>query len=403
MGNVTLSVMKKEIKRIFYDRKLLFAAVILPGLLIFVLMNLTGTLNDALLSVDENHIYEVHAVNLPDSIAEILAPDELRINIVPATMADTETIRQDIADQNTDLLIIFPQGFDVDVAAFNPLTATAPAPNVEIWSNTARQESAEASSLVTALIGAYHHSLTHRFSINAPTAEVPDGNFDLATAGDIMALLMGMMLPMFLILFIFTGCQSLVPESVSGEKERGTLGTLLVTTASRKQMALGKVLGLSFFAMLGALGSFIGLIFSMGNMIPEGVGDAMNAGIFEMFSVQDFLLLFLIATSLSLLFVSLLSIISTYAKSVKEANAFATPLIVVIMVGAMGAGFIGNADSIFVHMIPVFNSSLGITAIVNSDVSILNTVVAIGTNFVLAMVMTGVVAAMFSSEKIVFD
>jgi len=395
--------MKKEIARIFNDRKLLFAAVILPGVLLFVLFNLTGRLNDIMLGVDDDHTFEVHAVNMPDSIANLLAPDELNINIMPATMAEAERIKLDIADQNTDLLLIFPLGFDADVAVFDPLVATTLAPNVEIWSNSARQESAEARNLVTALISAYHHSLTHRFSINAPTTEVPDGNFDLATAGDMMALILGMMLPMMFIVIIFTGCQSLVPESVAGEKERGTLGTLLVTTASRKQMALGKVLGLSFFALLGALGSFIGLMLSVGGMVPSEVGDIIDAGVMDMFSVQDFVFIFLIATSLSLFFVSLLSIISTYAKSVKEANAFATPLIIVIFVGAMGGGFVGSMDSVFVHMIPIFNSSLGITAIINSEVSVLNMIVGIGTNFVFAMIMTGVVAAMFSSEKIVFD
>ena len=403
MGNVTLSVMKKEITRIFNDRKLLFAAVILPGILIFIMLNLSGRLTNMMTGIDDNHIYEVHAVYLPDSVAALLAPDELRINIIPATMADTERIKQDIADQNTDLLLIFPPGFDADVAGFDPMTATNLAPNIEIWLNSARQESAEANRTVKTLINAYHHSLTHRFSVNAPTARVPDGNFDLATAADIMAMILGMMLPMMFILFIFTGCQALVPESVAGEKERGTLGTLLVTTASRKQMALGKVLGLSFFAMLGALGSFIGLMFSMGGMVPD-VGDLMNgAGVMDMFSIQDFMLLFLIATSLSLLFVSLLSIMSTYSKSVKEANAFATPLILVIFLGAIGGGLIGNSNSVFIHMIPIFNSSLGITSIINSEVSILNTAVGIVTNFVLAIIMTGVVAAMFSSEKIVFD
>ena len=403
MGNVTLSVMKKEIARIFNDRKLLFAAVILPGVLLFVLFNLTGRLTSAMTGVDDDHTFEVHAVNLPYSIANLLAPDELSINIIPATAADTERIKQEISDQNTDLLLVFPPGFDADVAVFDPLTATNLAPNIEIWSNSARQESSEARHLVMALISGYHHSLTHRFSINAPTAEAPDGNFDLATAGDIMALILGMMLPMMFIIIIFTGCQALVPESVAGEKERGTLGTLLVTTASRKQMALGKVLGLSFFALLGAIGSFIGLMLSMSSMIPSEVGDIIDAGVMDMFSLQDFVFIFLIATSLSLFFVSLLSIISTYAKSVKEANAFATPLIIVIFVGAMGGGFIGNVNSVFVHMIPIFNSSLGITSIINSDVSVLNMTVGIVTNFVLAMIMTGVVAAMFSSEKIVFD
>jgi len=400
------AVMKKEIARIFHDRKLFFAAVLLPGILIFVTMHLTGMMNEALVgSVDEAHIFEVHAVNMPDSIALLLSPDELRINIIPAMMADTDRIRQDLADQNTDLLIIFPPGFDATVATFDPQTAEPGilAPNVEIWSNGVRQESAEARAIVMAMVNAYHHSLTHRFSVNAPSASAPDGNFDLATADDIMAMVMGAMLPMMFLLFIFIGCQSLVPEAVAGQKERGTLGTLLVTPASRKQMALGKVLGISVFALLGAFGSFIGLAFSMNNMVP-GIDDLVGGGgIMDIFSALDFVLLSLIAITLSLFFTALLTVISTYSKSVKEANAITTPLTIIILVGAMGGSLIGNVDSIFVHMIPILNSSLVLTAIINSDVSIVNALVAIGTNLVAAIALTGVVAAMFSSEKIVFD
>ncbi|MCL2198534.1 MAG: ABC transporter permease [Defluviitaleaceae bacterium] len=403
MNNVVFAVMKKEIIRIFNDKKLLFAAVILPGFLVFAAISLTGLMSDMMTGVDENHVYEVHAVNLPDTIATLLAPQELRLNVMPTTLAETPRIREEIADQNTDILLVFPPNFEADVAIFDPSTATEPAPNVEMWSNSARASSAEAASIVAALINAYHHSLTHRFTFNAPTAEVTDGIFDLATAADLMALLLGLMLPMMFILFIFTGCQSLVPESVAGEKERGTLGTLLVTTASRKQMALGKTLGLAFFSLLSAVGSFVGLMFSVGQMMPgadELIGDV---SILEFFSVQDILLLLLISVSLSLLFVALLSVISTYSKSVKEANAVATPMAIVVLIGGMGGGLAGGTDMLLFHLIPIFNSSLGITAIINSEASVLNITVAIVSNLVFAMILTGVMASMFNSEKIVFD
>jgi sodium transport system permease protein len=403
MGNVTFAVMKKEILRIFNDRKLLFAAVILPGVLLFAVLQATGLMTNMMMGVDDDHVYQVHAVNLPASIGAMLAPEELRINIIPATQADVARIKQDISDQNTDLLIVSPPGFDAIVAEFNPLTATVLAPNVEIWGNSARTASAEARELVWAIISGYHHSLTHRFSINAPTDAVPDGNYELASAADFMAMILGIMLPMMFILFIFTGCQSLVPESVAGEKERGTLGTLLVTTASRRQMALGKILGLSFFALLSSVGSFLGLMFSMGNIVPDLDAIAGDAGIMDMFSVADLALIFLIAVTLSLFFVSLLSVMSTYSKTVKEANALATPLTLVIMVGAMSGGLVSGLDNVVFYFIPIFNASLGITAIVNSNMLFMNAAAMIVSNLVAAMVLTGVMAAMFSSEKIVFD
>jgi sodium transport system permease protein len=168
-------------------------------------------------------------------------------------------------------------------------------------------------------------------------------------------------------------------------------------------MALGKTLGLAFFSLLSAVGSFIGLMFSVGQMMP-GADDLLgDASVLDFFSGQDILLLFLICVSLSLLFVALLSVISTYSKSVKEANAVATPLAIVVLIGAMGGGLAGGTDMLLFHLVPIFNSSLGITAIINSEASVLNIIVAIGSNFVFAMILTGIMAAMFNSEKIVFD
>ncbi|MCL1843140.1 MAG: ABC transporter permease subunit [Defluviitaleaceae bacterium] len=398
--NNILTIMKKECSRVFRDKTLFFGTVVLPGVMMFAIYFFMGTFMGELFSVDEDYVYQVHAVNLPASAAELLAPEELRINLIHATAADIPRIKQEITDRETDALLIFPENFDALVAEFDVATATVSAPNVQIWSNMARSESQEAAALVQGVLYAYHHSLTHRFSINAPSEYALDGNYDLATDADIFAMVVGFMMPMMFMIFLFSGCVALAPESIAGEKERGTLGSVLVTPASRTHMALGKILGIAIFTLLSALGSLLGTILAVPYMM-----DMEFSGIMESYSVGDLLLLVLVAVTTTLVFVSLLSLISAYAKSVKEANANAQPvMILVIVLGLSGLLFGGAPSEVGFYFIPIVNSALSITAIFDAgNIIVANVLVTCAVNVVIALGLTAVLAVLFSSEKIVFD
>ena len=398
MKSNVFTIMKKECTRIFSDRKLFFTAVLLPGILIFVMYNVMGTFMQRMFEVDEGYVYQVHAVNMPESIAALMSPEELRIEIINVSHADVERIKNDISNRETDLLLIFPPGFDAQVAVFDPATATEPAPNIEMWSNSARTASGEARALVSALLNSYHHALTHRFHINAPTATVPDGNFDLATEADMFGMIMGFMVPMLFIMFIFQSCQALAPESISGEKERGTLGALLVTPAKRSDMALGKILGTAIFSLLGGIGAMIGTILAMPAMI------GLDGNMLEWFSIVDLLLLLLVAVSTTLVFVGVLSILSAYAKTVKEATAYSMPIMLVSMLLGLASTILGRVPGeVHYYLVPVFNSALSISAVFNFEASAVNMAVTAGINVLFTLVCVFILAKIFSSEKIVFD
>jgi len=399
MRNNILTIMKKECIRIVSDKRLFFMAVLMPGILIFIMNTLMSNLVGGLTDMDEDHVYQVHAVNMPVSASVLLSPAELNIEIINISYADIERVKQEISDRETDLLIIFPAGFDETVTYFDPATATTLAPNIQIWANAARPESNEARAIVTSILNAYHHALTHRFSINAPSEEAPDGIYDLATDADIFALVMGFTVPMIFIIFIFSGCQAIAPESIAGEKERGTLAGLLVTPAKRSDMALGKILSITLFALLGAIGSIIGMSLSMPAMMGLDVGSFM-----DFYSIADLVALLLVAASTTLVFVSALSVLSAYAKSIKEANAYAMPFMLVGMVCGLASTILGGVPGeAYFYLIPIFNSSLNLSAIINFEVSAVNLAITVGTNIVFALICTVALAKIFSSEKIVFN
>ena len=111
-----------------------------------------------------------------------------------------------------------------------------------------------------------------------------------------------------MMIFLFSGCMGVAPESIAGEKERGTIATLLVTPMNRGQLAIGKVISLGVIALLSGLSSFIGTFASLPSLMG-GADTGMDASIY---GVTDFVMLFGVILSTVLLIVGLICVISTF-------------------------------------------------------------------------------------------
>ena len=118
MKNNVMTIFKKEASRIVHDQKLFFSAVIMPGLLMFVMFFLMGNFMTNVGAVDEDHVYQVHAVNMPASVAMMLSAPELNMEITTVVEANAEQARQQVADRDIDLLLVFPADFDAAIAAY---------------------------------------------------------------------------------------------------------------------------------------------------------------------------------------------------------------------------------------------------------------------------------------------
>lgn len=392
MKNNIITLMKKEFIRFFGDKRLMFTAVLLPGLLIYVMYSLMGSFMGDLTNVDENYIYSINVVNMPASIEILVTGNNFPAFINKFSESDVENLKQQVSAQETDLLVRFPADFDALVAAYDINSGAAP--NVEIWSNMARSESAAAESLMRALLDSYENSMSNKFDINASVGE----EYQLATESDMFQSYFVFMLPMLLMMFIFVGCQAIAPESIAGEKERGTLGTLLCTPAKRSDMALAKIFSITFFGLLGALGSFLGTMLSLPKIMQ------IDSASMNLWSAGDYALLLLVTISTLLVFVSVLSLMSAYAKSVKEATSYAMPIMLLSIVCGLSGMITGGAsESLTYYFIPVFNSAQCMTAIFTSDVSLMKILVTVGVNVVVMIICTFALTKMFNSEKIVFD
>lgn len=347
MKNGTLTIFRKELARFFRDRRMVLGTALLPGILIFALYSFMGTALTSQFSVDDGFVPKVQAAALPDSIAGLAG--QLGLEITPAD--DTEAAMELVREQELDALMVFPEDFDRRVAAYDTASGEA-APAAAIYYNSASTDSAAAYQQLTALLDSYETSLSNKFDVNPGEAD-----YDLAGEGRETSFLASM-LPMLLMIFLYSGCLAVAPESIAGEKERGTIATLLITPLKRSHLALGKICALSVIALLAGASSTIGTLLSMPSLMQ------LDGQVGAVYGPAHYLALAAVILVTVLLIVTCISLLSAFARTVKEAQTYVTPLMVVIMLVGITAMFgNGPAEDWWSYLIPFYNSVQSMAAI----------------------------------------
>lgn len=389
MKSGILTIFRKELSRFFGDKRLAFTTILLPGLLIFVLYTFMGSALSSQFTVDEDYVPTVHAVNLPDSVAALSS--SAGIEFLEVDAQEAEELKQFIASQSLDLLVEFPADFESAISVYTP--GTGAAPSVAIYYNSASVESQTAYSTMFALLDTYESSLANKFDVNPGPA-----GYDLATEEDAVGSVFASMLPMLLMIFLFSGCMSVAPESIAGEKERGTIATLLITPLKRSHLALGKICALSIIALLAGASSTIGTLLSLPQLIQ------MDGSLTVPYGTAHYLALALIILSTVLLIVAVISIISAFAKSTKEAQTYITPLMIVVTLIGITAMF-GNGPqpSLPLYFVPFYNTVQAMTGVFSFQIDGAKLAVTVVSNLVYTGVGVFLLTRMFNNEKVMFQ
>ena len=264
MKSNTLTIIKKEFARFFGDRQLLFTAVIMPGLLIYIIYSFMGSGIKKMVTEGAEELVTLCVENLPVSVAPL-------VDAIPATAVLQQPVSHEDIDklENKDLnvvLVRFPEAFDELVANYDPQSGVA-APNVEIYYNSANNASSRVYHMLEGSLTAYENQLSNRFDINRADSE--EAQFDMASQDEVLGDILSKLIPMLILMMLFSGVMAIAPSAIAGEKERGTIATLLVTPLRRNELALGKVVSLSGMALMSGISSFIGIALSLPKMIHE--------------------------------------------------------------------------------------------------------------------------------------
>ena len=388
MRNGVLTIMKKELARFFGDKRMV-VSILMPGVLIYIMYAFMGNAMGSAFGMDEDYTPAIQAVSLPGSM-EALLP-QTGFSLITGT--DEEAAREAVTNQELDLLLVFPEGFDEAVAAYEA-SSGAPAPNVEVYYNSASTNSSFAYRAVVDLMDAYEAQMVNKFDVNAGGE-----GYDLATAEDTAGSFFAMMMPLLLMIFLYSGCAAVAPESIAGEKERGTIATMLITPIRRSDVALGKILALALISMISAASSTVGAVLALPKMMG-GMTEGVSA---DIYSIQDYLLLAAVIFSTVLVLVTVISILSAFAKTIKEAQTYVMPVMLVVMgLGIVGMFGGGASQELASYCIPLYNSVQCMMGVFSFTSLPLGVAATVGVNAAVTLLGVAVLAGMFNSEKIIF-
>ena len=392
------TIMKKELRRFFTDTRMLVTVLLLPGLLIYVMYTVMGDAMGDMFTVEEDYVYRVGVAGDSDLLVYMNADVPVEY-LDTRTWAYTDTLEaaQDpmtmLKEGELDLYVVFPEDFsDAFAGAVQNLNLP---PHVAVYYNSNETASQGAYSLVTVLLEQLEtHFRQKGFTVNTDPSLI----YDAADAEDTSAMFFSMLMPMFLTMLLFTGAQAVATESIAGEKERGTMATLLITPLKRSSIAWGKIAALTIVAMSSGIVTTGFVIASLPKMM-HGMMEMETS----MYTAEDYILLGLVLISTAVVYVTLISLLSAFAKSVKEAQALVTPMMMLVILIGLSSMFTQSADPAWYwYLIPLYNSVQSITGIFAAEPDSVGILITTAVNLAAAGIGVWGLAKMMNSEKVMF-
>ena len=399
MKNI-LIILKKELKRFFTDRRMLLA-MFLPGILIFIIYRAMGGLMSNVASSTaptETTFNIAYTSNYggTDDLPLVLQtyyntlqvseanPNKNDAKFVRITKEEVNDYVAKLKNNEVDLVVEFSDNFETQIKDGQIGN------NINFYYNGKNGDSEYLYSMVRSYVTVYN-LYTENMGVDKNGAPVViKANVDEGDGSAMLQKILAFVLPMVTVSLLYSTVISFCPESISGEKERGTLASVLMTPIKKSEFVIGKIIALSIVAVASGLVSFLGLIFSLPSMMG---GTTLEIGF-----GQGILLMFIMVTML-LFFVGLGVLVSAIANTVKEAGSYLGPLSLVFMIGAIVPIILGSNEA-WLGFIPVVNFAASISALTTGvkGITLLLTFTVIS-NLVYTGLLVFAVTKVFNQEK----
>ncbi len=404
MINGVGTVFKKELTRVFKDKKLVFSLFILPVIIIVGMFSLINTLIGKVDKDIEEHRSVVYLQNAPQDFQVYLErTGETSLLEYLEQEDDVALIKEGIREGTVDLLIVFEEGFRESIDAYKTGAAV---PQVKTFYNPSEDYSQVARRhFVEEVLESYRQELLRDrigdlsqiqvFTIDTDNTEMVIQDEDKA-AGKML----GMFLPYFITMMLFAGVMSLGIDSITGEKERGTLAMLLLTPLQRSSIVLGKILALMLLSGLSAATYVVAMVISLPKIMGGG-------GIFEGFNINftvgQVLEMVAIMVSLVFLYVAVVSLVAVLVRTAKEGGAYVAPLYIIVIAAGLITMYGASEPQLTSYLIPLYNSALAMKELFTRELSLLEFIITVVSTLAAGGILTGIIVKAFNSEKVMFN
>lgn len=396
-----LIVFKKEFYRVVSDKRLLVMSVIFPGIMIFAMYSLMGGAISGESQDISDHTMIIYEVNMPETIKGIINENANNAEFNDGTNLTSTDIESMLTDGTIDLFISFPEQFEENLLNYE--NADYEIPNISQFYNSTEKYSNNTYLTVQSVMNNYEFSkISDRFGDDV-TVFTKSILVDYANPDESQGQQFAMLLPMLIIMFLFSGAMSIGPDSIAGEKERGTIATLLVTPVKRFEIAIGKVMSLSVISLMSATSSFIGIIFGLKNMV-NAASDGEASLDASIYGVNDYLMIIVVLFATTLVIVGIISVISTYARTIKEASMLILPFYFISIIIGVSTMFSGEAaTNTLMYLVPIYSSVNMLISILTFSVVPMQLMIMIISSVIYVSILIYVMNRLFQSEKVMFS
>ena len=398
------NIFKKEIARIFKDKKMVFSVFILPVLLMVGIMILVGNLASGMSNDIESHTSIVYTINEPESFNGYLKVNRLEYNINTISSETERTAAEDkILNGEADLIIEFPENFDSIISTYKSGDAV---PQIKTYYNPSEDYSSAAYSVISGqVLESYRQQLlTERMGnleqIAVFTVNTDNEGMIIQDEEKASGKAVGMMLPYFITILLFAGAMGIGTDMIAGEKERGTMASLLMTPIKRSSIALGKVFSLMTISGLSSIISGVAMVLSMPLMMSGMTGGDDTSSMSLSLNISQIVMLGVLLIAIAFLYSTIIALISVFAKTTKEASSYVMPVYMLVLVVGLMTMFQSGTPKDNVFFIPIYNSAIVLKSILAREATMFQYGVTLGTTILVSVVLIGVIVKAFNSEKV---
>lgn len=389
--NSIITIVKKEFKDIIRDRKTLVMTFVIPIVLMPLLFSFIFSSVGDMTSPSKDNKYDI-ILETDSSTLKTMFKNIDTVNLI-------EDSGQSAIDKAYDgkalLYIKVENGFEQTL--LNNQT-----PSISLYYDTTSQRAQTAVQLVQGTFTSYQTSYVSQIlkANGLPEQSLQPFNFQTVAKDDsvdsMSAMLLGMLVPMMIIGYSATGLVPIATDLGAGEKERGTLEPLLSTSVSRSSILIAKLIVTATFGVITSVLSGVGVILAL----QYGMS-SMNIS----FSIPTSGLLIILGLAIlySLFMSAVLLLISTYARSTKEAGTYLTPFTLIPMLLSIVTMYMDPADvSIMMMNIPILNVVTVIKEIIVNQLNYTHLYITLAWSVVYIVIALIAAKKMYDHESVVF-
>jgi len=350
------TIYAKELRDSLRDRRTLLSTIIIPTFVMPAIVLGVGRMASSIIAKAKQEIPRIMVIggaDAPGVLAELKGSGRFRVE--PAA-PDWRAL---ISDKRVRAAAQIPEGFGRALESGSAPPVTVYYYEGELKSGIAAEE------LRSFFVGVRDRAAARLLAARGlPAAiarpfEVRQAN--VAPPEKVGGNLLGGVIPYIIILLCFTGAMNPAMDLTAGEKERGTLEPLLCSPAARTDIVLGKfamVLTGSLAAVVCSLVSVGVTLVVVGASLAGARAGAVRQAAAPTIDLAGLLGVLAMVLPVSVLFSAILFTVSLFAKSFKEAQSYAGPLILVVFMPAIVGMLPGIDLNLRLALVPILNLSL---------------------------------------------